>query len=306
MLFIWGYTSESKFNSIFQNSFGLLIRFVYSQRTDTRNDYLDFDAVSWLDNGMFDDSPSYPLTFDTNYNVDTNYNECFENVNTPVESLWSLDTKDLLHPTSTASSPPPSSPCWSTGVDLLDLGVDLRSLTPTFIDDDEFIESHPPLFATIDTVPVENWLLHCDVTPLDACEWSPSSLSITNCASKRNDEKQDTPFESYRFGNFLPLTKESSEKQFICDYPGCDKFYSKASHLKTHLRRHTGEKPFRCTWSGCSWRFSRSDELARHKRSHSGVKPYSCTVCEKRFARSDHLTKHLKVHQRKRHRLVKI
>ncbi len=137
-------------------------------------------------------------------------------------------------------------------------------------------------------------------SPVASASSSPSpphSLSSNGSLGGPQSQKHQQPRSSVSSSNSDEY-KESLKKRKVhkCDFPDCDKIYTKSSHLKAHKRTHTGEKPYECTWEGCSWKFARSDELTRHYRKHTGSKPFKCHLCERQFSRSDHLSLHMKRH----------
>ncbi|XP_022084390.1 Krueppel-like factor 5 isoform X3 [Acanthaster planci] len=112
----------------------------------------------------------------------------------------------------------------------------------------------------------------------------------------RRTSSSETSLRGTRAATELVLDNGKRRRVHRCTFQGCNKVYTKSSHLKAHMRTHTGEKPYKCTWEGCGWSFARSDELTRHYRKHTGDKPFKCPQCERAFSRSDHLSLHMKRH----------
>ncbi|XP_038056384.1 Krueppel-like factor 7 isoform X2 [Patiria miniata] len=112
----------------------------------------------------------------------------------------------------------------------------------------------------------------------------------------RRTSSSETSLRGTRAATELVLDNGKRRRVHRCTFQGCNKVYTKSSHLKAHMRTHTGEKPYKCTWEGCGWSFARSDELTRHFRKHTGDKPFKCPQCERAFSRSDHLSLHMKRH----------
>ncbi|KAL2176463.1 fungal-specific transcription factor domain-containing protein [Thermothelomyces heterothallicus CBS 202.75] len=85
-------------------------------------------------------------------------------------------------------------------------------------------------------------------------------------------ESQQTaqaPIRPAGSGTYKRASRKGAPRRFACDYPGCDKLYSRAEHLQRHQLNHAPKEIYRCDIDGCEQKFVRADLLARHRKRHS-------------------------------------
>ena len=67
-------------------------------------------------------------------------------------------------------------------------------------------------------------------------------------------------------GKILKKRTNNVKKSYKCNQ--CKFASSQASHLRTHLKKHSGEKPNKC--NQCDYASSSASHLSRHLKTHSG------------------------------------
>ncbi|KAI9932794.1 hypothetical protein MW887_009046 [Aspergillus wentii] len=61
---------------------------------------------------------------------------------------------------------------------------------------------------------------------------------------------------------------KKGKRVHACEFPGCNKVFTRAEHRRRHELNHNPEALFRCTNRGCKKAFHRPDLLARHMERH--------------------------------------
>lgn len=132
-------------------------------------------------------------------------------------------------------------------------------------------------------------------------------VSITTVTTSRMETRRisrskmgNVPEEVVKEEPIAQIASPQTEiKSLICEYPGCDRSFSRKNHLNQHSRSHTAMKgSYACEHRGCDKSFNLKAHHKRHKRQHADENPYICDYesCGKAFRSKAKLNLHKRVH----------
>ncbi|EED17685.1 C2H2 finger domain protein, putative [Talaromyces stipitatus ATCC 10500] len=94
----------------------------------------------------------------------------------------------------------------------------------------------------------------------------PSTVSGT---MRRSNNVAEIPLPITYTPTTHRISKAKKGKRVhACEFPGCNKVFTRAEHRRRHELNHNPEASFPCTYEGCRKAFHRSDLLQRHMERH--------------------------------------
>ncbi|CEO59952.1 hypothetical protein PMG11_04600 [Penicillium brasilianum] len=101
----------------------------------------------------------------------------------------------------------------------------------------------------------------------------PHQISASIMVGRKNTMRRSPQTEVPLPVTYTPTTHRISKAKkgkrvHACEYPGCNKVFTRAEHRRRHELNHNPEASYRCTHHGCKKAFHRPDLLARHMERH--------------------------------------
>ena len=165
------------------------------------------------------------------------------------------------------------------------------------------LQGHSPIPPSSGLSPItHNSCLSPDGGNLDMdCHVSSPVVIPPHCLVKgiKCEEEDHQTMGNYSEVKPLLAKKESKDKPYKCDYPGCGRSFSFPAHLRSHVQQiHISYRPCKCDFPGCGKRFYTPQHLNVHRRIHTGERPFVCPYvdCGKAFTTAGNLKNHIRTH----------